>query len=202
MKVKYALILILAGSFLFTTSTSFAQKKPIKAEVVTVTAQTAKKKPTADPDIFDGSSFPPEERPEEGILSDFEFGTNESGSGQEEQLKGSGGQEEKEGNEAGGGQGGTQESEKPGGSSEEEKQSPSAGASGGKGQSRKPPEPIKLGDVSQQIPVEQAEEKAVGQASSEPQPNDENEGKSANVQQSGGKRSRGVEKGDAMPTDL
>jgi hypothetical protein len=207
MKVKNVFIITLLGSFLFATVSISAKVKaqPVNVNVgkpEVLTAKTAKKRAVADPDIFDGSSFPPEERPEEGILSDFEFGSNESGSGEEQQLKGSGGQEEKEGNESGGGQGGTEEAETAGGSSAEETEPQSTGASGGKGQSRKPPEAVKLGDASQQIPVEQSQEKAVGQASSEPQQNDQNEGKSANVQQSGGKRSRGVEKGDAMPTDL
>lgn len=184
--------------------------------------------PAPDPGLFDGSGYPPEERPERGLLADFEAGEHEPSAGDPEGEKkpGGGGQEQdpasgitlttpalaqsgqaaQQGGEENGGGGGGDAQDGSGGGSE--------GQQGEPGQSATPiaasadQQPVKPGEVALGDPnarIAQAPDARQVQGNSSmtnEQGEDRMSVKAASGQQSSPNRSRGSERGVDIPSNL
>jgi hypothetical protein len=198
------------------------------------TAATATARPTAprrvlpapDPELFDGSKFPPEKRPDRGILADFEAGEGDPQQGAMAEAQGGGGEEGEEGR--GGGMAGV--GARPAGAPEE--QTPEAAEIAGMGGGSEieglevaeaaaggapppgggipgdedladKPAPIPLGDQSAQIAMKtDSRDPNINRA---PAANERSEERMA-VRSAAGQqtpnRTRGSERGVDMPSDL
>lgn len=185
--------------------------------------------PAPDAELFDGSKFPPEERPERGILSTIEVAGNEPQPGRTGEQRGGGGREEEREGQGGGMAGvgprpaGAPEEQTPeaaeiaalGGGGPEFEGIETADAAGGGGppppagglptdeELDNKPQPIPLGDRSAQIAMRtDSRDPNINRA---PAANERSEERMA-VRSAAGQqtpnRTRGSERGIDMPSDL
>ena len=176
--------------------------------------------PAPDPALFDGTDFPPEDRPERGLFADFEAGEEEGATGGEpERQEAGGGGEEEEGGGGGmlAGAGGGPEGEAGGAGGAGASDEGEAGAAGTEGpgaaeapqvaaaadQSLVKPGEMPLGDPNARIAQapEALRQPPPGAQVSNQQGEDRMSVKSASGQQTPN-RSRGSERGIEIPSSL
>lgn len=223
--------MVVAVLVLVSWSVGYGQAQTVtKAPGATMTTQpksataAAKRSPPApDPGLFDGSGYPPEERPERGLLADFEAGAHEPSAGgpEEEEGPGGGGQQEEQAQQIAAmtpsltqsgaqqnGSGGDQEAGSNG------QNGGSEGQAGQEGQSATPiaaaadQQPVKPGEVALGDPnsrIAQAPEgrqPRPGAQTTNERGEDRMSVKSAAGAQSTPNRSRGGERGIDIPSNL
>jgi len=224
MKTKPPITFLLAACLLL----------PLSAAAQPTTVRKARSAPGPDPDLFDGSAAEAEDRPESGIISDFEMGSGESAQ-QSSQSRNKEQEQQQEGQQQGGGAGqgsenGEQQEGSGGGASEmiEEGQQEAqefgqqgeqgaqqGGQQGGQQGSQQsssssrqssqqaPTEEVKLGDESLKIETVDlpADEEMIGQKENKKAEAKDVSGSGASGKQ-GPRRNTGVERGDAMPSEI
>jgi hypothetical protein len=172
-----------------------------------------------DPGLFDGSGYPPEERPERGLLADFEAGQHEPSAGDPdgEPKLGGGGQQEQalagitpmtpsltqqtqQGGQQNGGSGGGEGEQGQQGQPGEQGQSATPIAASADQKPVKPGE-VALGDPNARIAQSADARQAQGNAQNE-RGEDRMSVKAAAGQQSSPNRSRGSERGVDIPSNL